>query len=126
MSDPAEMIRLVNMFQALMVEVRDLELDERGRQRLLDVHQTAVAALKRLLSSDLEQELEDLGLPIHDSEATGTELRLAQSQLVGWLNGLFQGLQAAVMARQAEPAREIGQGQSMPQLGDGHGGGQYL
>ncbi|MFP4514135.1 MAG: proteasome activator [Acidimicrobiales bacterium] len=129
-SNPAEMIRLANMFQALMIEVRDLELDEAGRKRLFDVHRHAVEALKDLLSSDLKEELEDLGLPIQEADATGPALRVAQAQLVGWLNGVFQGVQAA-MAQQMAAGRQMGQlpeglSQERPQLADDHAQGQYL
>lgn len=125
-SNPAEVIRLVNMLQALMSEVREIELDESGRKRLFDIQRSAVGALKDLVSDELEEELEQLGLPLEDEEASGSELRLAQAQLVGWLNGLFQGIQAAVMAQQAGSAQQLQQlRQQRPQLAESHGG-QYL
>ncbi|MDZ7679640.1 MAG: proteasome activator [Acidimicrobiales bacterium] len=130
-SNPAEMIRLANMFQALMTEVRELELDEAGRKRLFDIHRHAIEALKDLLSDDLEEELESLGLPIEEADASGPALRVAQAQLVGWLNGVFQGMQASVMAQQMAAGRQMGQlpqglSQERPQLADDHAQGQYL
>lgn len=108
-SDPAGVIRVANMLQALVVEVRDMELDEAGRGRLFEIQRNAVDELKGILSDDLGDELQDLGLPIEEPDATGPELRIAQSQLVGWLNGLFQGIQAAVMAQQAGSAKQLQQ-----------------
>lgn len=130
-SNPAEMIRLANMFQALMTEVRDLELDEAGRKRLFDIHRHAIEALKDLLSDDLEEELESLGLPIQEADASAPALRVAQAQLVGWLNGVFQGMQASVMAQQMAAGRQMeqlpqGPSQQRPQLADDHTQGQYL
>lgn len=126
-SDPAEVIRLVSMFQALMVEVRDITLDEAGRKRLLDIHRNALDALRDLLSDELEDELEQLGLPIENADASESELRVAQAQLVGWLNGLFQGIQAALVAQQMDSAQQLQQLQEQrPALKEGHPGGQYL
>ena len=125
-SNPAEVIRLANMFQALMVEVRDLDLDEPGRKRLFEVQGSAVDELKELLSDDLEKELDSLGLPIRDEAATGAELRIAQAQLVGWLNGVFQGMQAAIMAQQmGQPQGQLPQ-QGPQELAESKGSGQYL
>lgn len=98
--NPGELVRLATMLQALLFEVHDITLDEAGRRRLFAIHHRAVDAIKRLVSSDLEFELTHLGLPIEDVGASASELRIAQAQIVGWLHGLFQGIQAATFARQ--------------------------
>lgn len=123
-SDPAELIRLVGMLQALTTEARDTNLDEAGHAHLLDVHRRAVEAVKELVSDDLESELTELGLPLGE-DATGPELRLAQGQLVGWLNGLFQGIQTAIAAQQMSSGQQLQQLQEPSQPTE-EPRGQYL
>lgn len=100
--NPAELIRIGSMVQALRQEVDRLSLDEAGRRRLLEIHRQAVDAIKGIVSEDLEAELSDLSLPLGEGDATPgeAEIRLAQAQLGGWLEGLFRGLQAAMASRQ--------------------------
>lgn len=100
--NPAELIRIGSMVQALREEVDRLSLDEAGRRQLLEIHQQAVDAIKGIVSEDLEAELSELSLPLDDGDATPGEaaIRLAQAQLGGWLEGLFRGLQAAMASRQ--------------------------
>lgn len=126
-SDPAELIRLVNMLQVLMFEVHDVTLDEDGRRRLLDVHRRAVEAVKRLVSDDLDRELAELGLPIEDAGASTAAIKIAQAQLVGWLNGLFQGIQAAMSARRFVPVEQLQEIQrQIAQSSQNRPVGQYL
>ncbi len=126
-SDPAELIRLANMLQALMVEVHEVTLDEGGRRRLFDVQRRAVEAIKDVVSDDLDSELENLGLPVENDDASVSELRIAQAQLVGWLNGLFQGIQAAMFARRVGPAEQLQQMQrQLTQSSQNRPPGQYL
>ena len=106
-SDPGELIRVANMLQVLLFELHDVSLDDAGRRRLSDVQRRAVEAIKSLLSDDLDAELTALGLPLDDIGATESELRIAQAQLVGWLNGLFQGMQAAMFARHLVPVDQL-------------------
>lgn len=106
-SNPAALIRVANMLQMLTVEVHELPLDDAGRRRLFDVQRRAVDAIKALVSDDLDAELTALGLPIEDVEASEAELRIAQAQIVGWLSGLFQGIQAAMFARQMVSVEEL-------------------
>lgn len=110
-TDPAKVVRLATMAQVLLAEVADLELDEAARERLASIHNRSVTALAGVLSEELRDELEDLGLgPLADADQppTADELRVVQSQLVGWLQGLFQGIRAALtthhLARQEELA----------------------
>ncbi len=128
-SDPAELIRLASMIQALVVETREISLDDAGRKRLHDTHRRAVDAIKELVSDKLEDELTELGMPIDDDDVTGSEVRLAHAQLLGWLNGLFQGIQAVMAAQQMASGQQLRQLQqsSLPgQSSDRAPGGQYL
>lgn len=102
-SDPAELLRTAGMLQALLVELHELELDDAGRARLLDIQRQATRSVREVVSGDLGDELDELGLPLRDDAATSTELRLAHAQLVGWINGLFQGIQLALLSQQQGP-----------------------
>lgn len=119
---PAELLRLAHMVQSTLNEVRTMEIDEGGRERLSDIYNRTVTELRGLLSEDLQDELDDIAVtPLDDSPSSG-ELRIAQAQLVGWLQGLFQGIQASMASRQLA-SQQAGQG---PAGGPPAGGGQYL
>jgi len=94
-SDPGELVRIGNMVGSLLEEAHLLTMDEAGRHRLAEVHQRAVDAVRGVVSQELQGELVDLGLTVDDADSSESVLRLAQAQLVGWLNGLLLGLQAA-------------------------------
>lgn len=98
-SQPAKLIRIGSMIKELLGEVRQSALDEAGRKRLKEIHERAIAALRETLSDELQQELENLSLPL-DATPSQSEIRIAQAQLVGWLEGLFQGIQAALFSQQ--------------------------
>lgn len=118
---PAELLRLAHMVQSTLNEVRAMEIDEGGRERLSEVYNRTVTELRELISEDLQDELDDIAVtPLEDSPSSG-ELRIAQAQLVGWLQGLFQGLQASMASRQL-----AGQQSQRPSGGPPAGGGQYL
>jgi hypothetical protein len=93
------------MIQALRDEVRSLDLDESGRQRLREIHNRAVAAIRDNLAPELRAELDDFSLPLGDMPSIG-ELRVAHAQLAGWLEGLFRGLQLALVSQQAAAQRQ--------------------
>lgn len=100
-SDPAQLLRVASMIQAMLSEAHELSLDEAGRQRLQDIHGRALSEIRSIVSDDLREELGSLALPLGDGEtASESELRLAQAQLVGWLDGLFRGIQAAIVSQQ--------------------------
>ena len=103
---PAKVMRIGNMIRQLLDEVKSAPLDEAGRQRLRTIHEASISELKDGLSVELIEELERITLPFGD-EATPTdaELRIAQAQLVGWLEGLFHGIQAAMFTQQAAMAQ---------------------
>jgi hypothetical protein len=102
-SSPAKVMRIGTMVKQLLEEVRSTELDEKGRERLAEIHRRSIEELEEGLSAELIDELERLDLPFdsQDGPPTTSELRIAQAQLVGWLEGLFHGIQTAIMAQQA-------------------------
>jgi hypothetical protein len=112
-SSPAKVMRIGTMVKQLLEEVRGTELDEKGRQRLAEIHRRSIDELEEGLSKDLIEELERLDLPFDsaDGPPTTSELRIAQAQLVGWLEGLFHGIQTAIMAQQAMAQQLAGRGQ---------------
>ena len=100
---PAKVMRIGTMVRQLLEEVRAAPLDEAGRQRLKQIYETSVRELGEVLSEDLKEELEQFAPPFNGEPApTEAELRIAQAQLVGWLEGLFHGIQAMLMAQQME------------------------
>ena len=99
-TQPAKLLRIASMVRELLEQTRQASLDEPGRKRLADIYGRAVGELSDVLSPDLREELGQLAPPI-DTVPTEAELRVAQAQLVGWLEGLFHGIQAAMFAQQA-------------------------
>jgi Bacterial proteasome activator len=99
-TQPAKLLRIASMVRELLEQTRQTTLDEPGRKRLADIYGRAVGELTEVLSPDLREELEQLAPPM-DGVPTEAELRVAQAQLVGWLEGLFHGIQAAMFAQQA-------------------------
>lgn len=98
---PAKVMRIGSMIKQLLEEVRAAPLDEAGRQRLKEIHRRSIEELEDGLAPELKEELERLSLPFTDEGTpTEAELRIAQAQLVGWLEGLFHGIQAALVAQQ--------------------------
>jgi hypothetical protein len=99
-TEPAKLLRIASMVRELLDETRQTSLDEPGRKRLTDIYGRAVVELTDVLSGDLREELEQLAPPM-EGLPTESEIRVAQAQLVGWLEGLFHGIQAAMFAQQA-------------------------
>lgn len=97
---PAKVMRIGSMIKQLLEEVRGAPLDDAGRKRLADIHRRSLGELKEGLSDDLVEELERLALPFTEGTPSDAELRIAQAQLVGWLEGLFHGIQTAFVAQQ--------------------------
>jgi hypothetical protein len=121
-TSPAKVMRIGSMVKQLLEEVRAAPLDEASRERLAEIYERSVAELSEALSPDLQEELKSLALPFDDGEIPSeSELRIAKAQLVGWLEGLFHGIQATLMAqqfaaqRQLQEMRQIPPGQQMPQ-----------
>jgi hypothetical protein len=107
-SEPAKVMRVGSMIKQLLDEVRTTQLDEPGRERLRAIYQTSIEELGSALSPDLQDELNRLALPFDgDGVPSDVELRLAQAQLVGWLEGLFHGIQATLFAQQMAARQQL-------------------
>ena len=99
--EPAKVMRIGSMIKQLLDEVRQAPLDDRSRLRLREIYELSVKELAGSLSPDLRDELQSLALPFsEDAPPSDAELRIAQAQLVGWLEGLFHGIQATLFAQQ--------------------------
>jgi hypothetical protein len=98
--EPAKVMRIGSMVKQLLDEVRMAPLDEAGRVRLREIYEQSVRELSSGLSPDLMEELGRMAIPFGEGAPSESELRIAQAQLVGWLEGLFHGIQAALMAQQ--------------------------
>jgi len=99
-TQPAKLLRIATMVRELLEETRAASLDEPGRVRLREIYQRSLDELREVLSQDLQEELTMLAPPM-EGIPTESEIRVAQAQLVGWLEGLFHGIQAALFAQQA-------------------------
>ncbi len=107
---PAKVMRIGHMIRTLLEEVKSAPLDDPSRTRLRDIHAGAVQELKSGLSDELADELERLSEPFTGDEVpSDAELRIAQAQLVGWLEGLFQGIQTALFAQQMAARAQLEQ-----------------
>lgn len=131
-AEPAKLLRIASMVRELLEETRQASMDDAGRKRLAGIYERAVGELGEAISEDLREELEQLAPPMEDVPSE-SELRIAQAQLVGWLEGLFHGIQAAMFAQQAaaraqfEELRRRGlMAQNPPPGEQPRGGGQYL
>ncbi len=112
-TDAAKLIRLGTMTQSLMTEAREAPLDAAGRAMLAKIHGETMEALEDTMSDDLLDELREFQICMdcdeHDEVPSEGELRIAQAQLVGWLQGLHQGFQAMAMAQQAAALQQLQQ-----------------
>jgi hypothetical protein len=107
---PAKVMRIGTMVKQLLEEVRNAPLDEAARTRMAEVHDRSLRELEEGLSEDLVAELRRITLPFSDDESpSDAELRVAQAQLVGWLEGLFHGLQTALVAQQMSTQAQLAQ-----------------
>ena len=107
---PAKVMRIGSMIKQLLEEVRAAPLDEASRARLREIHRSSIAELEKGLAPELVAELERLSLPFAEDEVPSeSELRIAQAQLVGWLEGLFHGIQTALFAQQMAARAQLEQ-----------------
>ncbi len=142
---PAKVMRIGTMIKQLLEEVRAAPLDEASRNRLREIHTSSIRELEQGLAPELREELDRLSLPFtDDTTPSDAELRIAQAQLVGWLEGLFHGIQTALFAQQMAARSQLeqmrrglppgmsgqpgvpGQPGQQPPEGLGRGTGQYL
>ena len=128
---PAKVMRIGSMIKQLLDEVHSMTLDLPSRERLAEIYERSIVELAEALSPDLQEELRMLALPFNDGEVpSDAELRVAKAQLVGWLEGLFHGIQATMFAqqlsmRQQAEQRQIQSGQA-PNTQPGDRPGTYL
>jgi len=120
-TSPAKVMRIGSMVKMLLEEVRAAPLDEPSRERLAEIYERSITELSDALSPDLQHELKMLALPFRDGEVPSeAEIRVAKAQLVGWLEGLFHGIQATLFAQQLaarqqfEQIRQLPPGQGLP------------
>jgi hypothetical protein len=129
---PAKVMRIGTMIKQLLEEVRAAPLDDASRNRLRDIHAASIRELEEGLSPELREELERITLPFTEGETpSDAELRIVQAQLVGWLEGVFHGIQTALFAQQmaARAQLEDVRRKALPGGGpqaDARPGGQYL
>ncbi|HYI45134.1 MAG TPA: proteasome activator [Actinomycetota bacterium] len=126
---PAKVMRIATMVKQLLDEVRHAPLDEPSRARMADIYETSVRELGEVLSPELKDELARLSLPFDAESPSEAELRIAHAQLMGWLEGLFHGIQAMLFAQHAESQARLQQ-VNRPPLPSGEADspahGQYL
>jgi hypothetical protein len=106
---PAKVMRIGSMIRQLLDEVKAAPLDEASRARLKEIHQSSIKELEQGLAPELIEELDRLALPFTDATPSEAELRIAQAQLVGWLEGLFHGIQTAIYAQQVAARAQLEQ-----------------
>ena len=132
---PAKVMRIGSMIRQLLEEVKAAPLDEASRNRLKEIHRASIKELEAGLAPELVEELERLSLPFtEEGTPSDAELRIAQAQLVGWLEGLFSGIQTALFAQQMAARQQLEQMRrglppgagAQPDGGMGRGTGQYL
>ena len=134
--EPAKVMRIGTMIKQLLEEVRAAPLDDASRNRLRDIHAASIRELEDGLSPELRDELDRITLPFSDGETpSDAELRIAQAQLVGWLEGVFHGIQTALFAQQMAARAQLeemrrkalpGGSPQGPPHDQRPGGGQYL
>jgi hypothetical protein len=127
---PAKLLRIGSMVKQLLEEVRSAPLDEASRGRLREIYEQSIHELAEGLSPDLAAELDRISIPFDTATPSDAELRVAHAQLVGWLEGLFHGIQATLVAQQVAARAQLDEmrQRSLPQGADGDVGrpGTYL
>lgn len=117
-TSPAKVMRIGSMIRQLLDEVKGADFDEASRERLAEIYERSIVELSDALSPDLQQELHMLALPFKEGEPPSIgEIRIAKAQLVGWLEGLFHGIQATLFAQQIASRQQLEQMRGLPQGG---------
>jgi hypothetical protein len=104
---PTKLIRIASMVRNMLEEVRRAPIDDAGRRALREIHERSIHELEDVLSPDLKEELCEVVLPFKGDAPSESELRLAQAQLVGWLEGLFHGIQATLFTQQVAAQSQL-------------------
>jgi hypothetical protein len=114
-TEPAKVMRIGSMVKQLLEEARGSALDEASRERLAEIYERSIVELSEAMSPDLQEELRMLALPFRDGEVPSEgEIRVAKAQLVGWLEGLFHGIQATLFAQQLAARQQLEQIRQLP------------
>jgi hypothetical protein len=123
-TEPAKVMRIGSMVKQLLEEVRGGSLDVASRERLAEIYERSIVEVSQALSPDLQHELAMLALPFKEGEVPSEpELRVAKAQLVGWLEGLFHGIQATLFAQQLAARQQLEQMRQLPPGAMGPGPG---
>jgi hypothetical protein len=129
-SEPTKLIRIASMTRAMLDEARQAPLDDGGRRRMAKVHEQSIEELRDILSPDLQEEFGEIMIPLSNEDASESELRVAQAQLIGWLEGLFHGIQASLWSQQMAAQSQLAEMQkralSPPQKKEDESSGLYL
>jgi len=127
-SEPAKVLRIGSMVKTLLDEVRAAPLDEKSRVRLREIYEQSIQDLSEGLSPDLVAELQRMTPPFGSETPSEAELRIAQAQLVGWLEGLFHGIQATLMSQQMAARAQLDEmrQRGLPSAGESGRTGAYL
>lgn len=117
--EPAKVMRIGSMIKGLLDEVRQMQLDLPSRERLAEIYERSIVELAEAISPDLREELQTLALPFKEGEVpSDAELRVVKAQLVGWLEGLFHGIQATLFAQQLAARQQLEQMRQLPPSGN--------
>ena len=128
-TQPTKLIRIASMTRAMLEEARQAPLDDQGRQRMAEVHRRSVDELREALAPDLQEEFGEIMVPLNQQGVSEAELRVAQAQLIGWLEGVFHGIQASLWSQQMTAQTQLAEMQrrALPPKGEKDGAsGLYL
>jgi len=106
-TQPTKLIRIASMTRAMLDEARQAPLDEGGRERMATVHARSVEELRDVLSPELQEEFNEIMVPLSATGTSEAELRVAQAQLIGWLEGVFHGIQASLWSQQLSAQTQL-------------------
>lgn len=127
---PTKLIRIASMTRAMLEEVRQTPLDEQGKARLAHVHALTLDELREMLPQELLDEFNEIMVPVNRTTPSDSELRIAQAQLIGWLEGLFHGIQASLWSQQMAAQAQLEEMQRRTAITKGQNpeqqGGLYL
>jgi hypothetical protein len=114
---PTKLIRIASMTRAMLDEIRHAPMDDQGRARIVQVHEKSLDELREVLSPQLLEEFNEVFVPLDGESPTEAELRIAQAQLIGWLEGLFHGIQASLFTQQMAAQAQLAEMAKRAQLG---------